>query len=292
MSFADNKTKTLHGRQETWGMGTTVQNLRFLEYWIKKPDKTNSTAPPSYRHHLDHWITKANFSFNTLRALTLRSDKGLCTSAIIRILDACTRSILLYGLEFWGSDQTLVKKADAFIYAALRTLFDLPIATPHRALSSEFSIVPTSIRYNLITRRIAARRILYDPLSWLDEYLPSSKEFLYDFLYSDERGKTFEKGDVVVCTDGSCNGGVSSYSFCIFEDEGCLKPVMEYSAILTPRKTILDAEATALICSLDAALSLPSFTGAIYLLSNCKAALRIVRVIEEQGRVTIEPNYG
>lgn len=100
MSFADNKTKTLHDRIETWGIGTTVQNLRFLGYWIEKPDITNRAAPPSYRHHLDHWLAKANFSFNTLRALTLRSNKGLRTPAIIRILDACTRSVLLYGLEF------------------------------------------------------------------------------------------------------------------------------------------------------------------------------------------------
>ena len=96
MSFADNKTKTLHDRQETWGIGTTVQNLRFLGYWIETPDKTNRTAPPSYRYHLDHWLTKANFSFNTLRALTLRSNKALRTPAILRILEACTRSILLY----------------------------------------------------------------------------------------------------------------------------------------------------------------------------------------------------
>ena len=215
-----------------------------------------------------------------------------------------------YGLEFCGSDQTLIKKADAFIYAALRNLFDLPIATPHRALSSEFSFVPTSIRYRLITRRIAARRLLKDPLQWLDEHLPNgsfrtlirssldqifedtivnwnnkpgSKNFLYNLLCSDETGGGFEKGDLVVCTDGSCNGEISSYSFCIFDDEKCLGLVMEYSVILTPRKTILDAEATALICGLDAALALPNFTGAIYLLSDCKAALRMFSDQKEEG---------
>ena len=310
MSFAANKTKTLHDRQEVWGIGTTVQNLRFLGYWIETPDQTNRTAPPSYQHHLDHWLTKANFSFNTLRALTLRTNKGLRTSAVLRILDACTRSILLYGLEFWGSDQTLIKKADAFIYSALRTLFDLPIATPHRALSSEFSILPTSIRYRLITRRIAARRLLKNPLHWLDEYLPSgslqtlirssldpifgntimnwsnkpgSKDFLCNFLCLNENGKGFEKGDLIVCTDGSCSGGISSYSFCIFEDEDCLGLVMEYSAILTPRKTILDAEAAALICGLDAALVIPNFTGSVYLLSDCKAALRMFSEPKTEG---------
>ena len=310
MSFADNKTKTLYDRQETWAIGTTVQNLRFLGYWIETQNKPNRTAPPSYHYHLDHWLTKANFSFNTLRALTLRSNKGLRTPAILRILEACTRSILLYGLEFWGSDQMLIKKADAFIYAALRTLFDLPIVTPHRALSSEFSIVPTSIQYRLITCHIAARRLLNNPRQWLDEYLPSgsfqtlirssldrifedsivnwnnklgSKDFLYDFLCSEETGEGFEKGDLVVCTDGSNSGGISSYSFCIFEDEKCLGLVIEYCTILTPCKTILDAEATALICGLDATLALPNFTGAIYLLSDCKAALRMFSDPNEEG---------
>ena len=309
MSFAKNKTKTLHDRKETWGIGSTVPNLRFLGYWIETPDDSNRLAPPPYQRHLDHWTTKANFSFNTLRALTLRSNKGLRTPAILKILDACTRSVLLYGLEFWGSDPILVKKADAFIYAALRTLFDLPIATPHRALSSEFSIIPTAIRYQLITRRIAARRLLNDPLEWLNEYLPNgtfrnlirssldrvfeneivkwdnnpgSKRFLEDFLCQDAES-SFKEGDLLVCTDGSNNGGVSSYSFCIFEDEGCSALVMEYNAILTPRKTILDAEATALICGLDAALALPSFTGAIYLLSDCKAALRMLSNPKAEG---------
>ena len=49
---------------------------------------------------------------------------------------------------------------------------------------------------------------------------------------------------------------------------------MEYSARLTPRKTILGAEATALVCGLDASLAIP-FTGSIFLLSDCRAALRI-----------------
>ena len=50
---------------------------------------------------------------------------------------------------------------------------------------------------------------------------------------------------------------------------------MEFKALLTPRKTILDAEATALICGLDAALAFP-FAGSIFLLSDCRAALRIL----------------
>ena len=129
LTFAENKTRTLHDRTETGGIGTSVDSLRYLGYWIETPQTRH--PPPSYNKHLDHWTTKANYSFNFLRALSLRSYNSLRSTTILRILDACTRSMLLYGLEFWGWDHSLVRKADAFIFAAIRSLFDLPIATPH-----------------------------------------------------------------------------------------------------------------------------------------------------------------
>ena len=61
------------------------------------------------------------------------------------------------------------------MYGALRNLFDLPIATPHRAISSEYSALPVSIRFKQITRHIAARRLLFDPLEWLDPHLSSGR---------------------------------------------------------------------------------------------------------------------
>lgn len=45
---------------------------------------------------------------------------------------------------------------------------------------------------------------------------------------------------------------------------------------MTSCKTILDAEATALVCGLDAALALPT-RGKIFLISVCRAALRILQ---------------
>ena len=291
-------------RTETWGIGTSVNTIRFLGYWVDNPPTRNS--PPSYERHINHWTAKANCSLNVLRALTLRSDKGLRTTAILRILDARTRSVLLYGLEFWGSDQTLVRKADAFFFAAASTLFDLPIVTPHRALASEFSIIPTSIRYNYITRHIAARHLIFDPLKWLDNHLPkgpthvrirSSLDSIFEsflvlrrdvstlstfknvFSCQDVPGtelisKEFKEGDLIICTDDSFYGDNLGFSFCIFEKEDCLEPVMEYHALLTPHKTIHDAEATALVCGLDASLALPH-TGSIFLLSDCRPALMI-----------------
>ena len=77
MSFAENKTKTLHDCLSPWGICSTVKQLRFLGYWLDTPPPSARTAPPQFAYHVSHWITKANLAFNTLRALTLRSASGL-----------------------------------------------------------------------------------------------------------------------------------------------------------------------------------------------------------------------
>ena len=102
--------------------------------------------------------------------------------------------------------------------------------------------------------------------------------------------KQLKEGDIIVCTDGSFDGNVLSYSFCIFDKVDCRLPLMEFKALLTPRKTILDAEATALICGLDAALAFP-FAGSIFLLSDCRAALRILLDSSTTGPLSYIPEY-
>ena len=204
----------------------------------------------------------------------------------------------------------LVKKADAFIYGAIRALFDLLIATPHRALSSEFAFLSVHLWHQQIIRHIAARKLTHDPLKWLDNHLPQDSfganvlaslngaiqdsmlawscprpeeppahEF---FCCLDISGDVvckdmFEKGDLVVFTDGSFYDQKLGFSFVIFQDADCIFPLFEYSALLTPRKSILDAEATALVCGLDAALALPH-RGRIFLISDCRATLRIFQI--------------
>ena len=74
MSLAENKTKTIHDRLEDWGIGTTVNKLRFLGYWLETPPPNKRTDSPTFDHHVNHWTTKANYTFNVLRALSLRSD--------------------------------------------------------------------------------------------------------------------------------------------------------------------------------------------------------------------------
>ena len=58
--------------------------------------------------------------------------------------------------------------------------------------------------------------------------------------------------------------------------------MFKYNALLTPRQTILDAEATALVCGHDCALTLPH-RGGIFLISDCRAALRLLQVGPFQG---------
>ena len=82
---------------------------------------------------------------------------------------------------------------------------------------------------------------------------------------------------MLVFTDGSFCNEKLGYSFCIFLDRECLFPIFEYKALLNPHKTILDAEAIALLSGLDAALALPHATGTIYLISDCRAALHLFR---------------
>ena len=60
--------------------------------------------------------------------MTQRTEKGLKTIPALRLLYACTRTMLHYGREFWGNNNKQAKATDAYMYEALRRLFDIPIA--------------------------------------------------------------------------------------------------------------------------------------------------------------------
>ena len=318
MTFTENKTKTVHDHIENWGIGTSVNKLRFLGYWLETPPPDKRTEPPSFDRHLHHWTTKANYTFNVLRALSLRSDRGLRTIAILRILYSCAKYVLLYGIELWGSSPHLIKRADAFMYSALQNLFDHPIATPHRAISSEFTCLPVQIRYQQIIPRISARQLITNRLQGLDAALPEASiqmsahasldsairnsiidwscprvpnptgsEFLFclDVPGDVMCKELFSRGALLVFTDGSCTNGNLGFSFVIYQDADCVSPLFEYNALLTPRKTTLDAEDITLVCGLDAALTLPH-SGKIFLESDCRAALRILQTAPDLGHLS------
>ena len=305
MSFAENKTKTWHDRLDSWGIGTVHPKLRFLGYWLETPTPAQRLKPPTFEHHLSHWTTKANYTLIVLRALSTRSSKGLRTPAILRILDACCRSTLLYGLEFWSHLPDLTQKADSFIYEAIRRLFDMPIATPYRAISSEFGIILCSLRYNTIIKKIPSRLLRHRPLQFMDQIfsstplenkitssidnnysdlpaelkeLPNDGDFLINCVdFSGEISfDDIKNCDLLVFTDGSYKNDVASFGFCIFLGTSWKENISLYEScyVLTPRKSILDAEAIALVVGLQHSLSL-GYTGTIYLFSDNQAALRI-----------------
>jgi hypothetical protein len=153
MSFAANKTKTFHCNNSNQytisGTGTPEKTIRILGYWFDK----NGIGTT----HLNHWTNKAKQTVHLIRAATNRHEKGLRALPTQRLLSACMRSQLHYGIEQWGNKKTLCAKADVFTYTALRRIYDLPPDTPTRAMSAEFGMVPTQIEYQYRTTRLDAR---------------------------------------------------------------------------------------------------------------------------------------
>ena len=96
------------------------------------------------------------------------------------------------------------------------------------------------------------------------------------------RKELFEDGDLIVFTDGSLSDQKLGFSFVIYREADCISPVFEYNAILTSRKTILDAEVKALVGGLGVVLALP-YSGKIFLISNCRTALRILSASPAPG---------
>ena len=153
MSFAENKTKTWTNTG-TWTIGTRIKELRFLGYWY-------TAGTTSTEKHTKHWLTKANYAYNQLRALTQRYEtgKGLNTLSTIRILHSTARTIGLHGIEH--SNEEDCKHIDSFMYETVKRLFDMPINTPHRAISAEFALTPTRIQREYIIARIRQRHTTF-----------------------------------------------------------------------------------------------------------------------------------
>lgn len=305
MSFNKNKTKTWHDRVETWGIGSTSPKLRYLSYWIETPSPLRRLDTPTFNHHLQHWTTKANYMFNVICTLSMCSAKGIRTSAILQIIDACCKSMLHYGIEFWGHIPELIHKADSFVYSAMRALFDLPIATPHCAIWSEFAQTPSTMRYNFIIRRIAARHLMHQPLQFMNSYFApgslnlkftSSIDASYQSLPPASQAlpvtwplnvgdidfslklnfDLLSLCDLLVFSDGSYKEYVASFGVVIFSGDSWKKGVslFEDHGRLTPGNSILDAETFTMITGLRVALSLPH-QGRIFLLSDSQSTLKL-----------------
>ena len=103
--------------------------LCFLGYWLTQKTNHHDLAS-DWEKHLARWSTKANFAHNVIWALTQRTKEGLPPYFAARLLHSICRSVLWYGLKFWGGYERLAAKADAFRLEIGRRLLDAPRATP------------------------------------------------------------------------------------------------------------------------------------------------------------------
>lgn len=281
MGFADNKTKTWHdARPETpWSIGTYTEDLRFLGYWISKDEKTDG-----YSKHVKHWLTKANFSFNQIRALTQRTNGGLNTRAMVRLLTTVTRTMAWYGLEFFGSHKQRCKEVDSFMYETIKRLFDMPTATPHRAILAEFALTPTAIQYEYVKGRNDSRRTKLEVVEKANSIANVSNEAPADAANDEEEPlqpwtvplgetkglqhrtlpdnyptgleelcKLIAASDIIAYTDGSQRPNEPpSFGLVLYDHEG--RTITEENGKLCKGKTIVDAETTAIYMAMELAM--------------------------------------
>ena len=123
MDFAEEKTKTWHDHDAKWSIGETEEKIRFLGYILDKPSAVRRTQEEDWTAHVTDWQTKGNRMYNIIRAMTQRTGSGLRTVPALRLLYAFTKTMLHYGMEFWGHEEKQTKATDAYMYEALRRLF-------------------------------------------------------------------------------------------------------------------------------------------------------------------------
>ena len=220
---------------------------------------------------MTHWQTKGNQVFNIIRAMTQRTEKGLRPVPTLRLLYACTKTMLHYGIEFWGHDEKQTKATDTYMYEALRRLFDIPKATPHRALSSEFALPPTKVQWEYIRRRLEERRKKHDPLGGVEwrrmktedreagSSLPCKIKSTREPRIP-ERGDTAEwekvKGiggtEIAIFTDGSLMDGKTGYGIVAYTEKSLREGKAEWEeAGNMMEKSVLDTGTWAIMRALQ-----------------------------------------
>ena len=209
--------------------------------------------------------------YNIIRAMTQRTEKGLQTVPALRLLYACTKTMLHYGIEFWGQKEKETKATDAYMYEALRRLFDIPKATPHRALSSEYALPLTKIQWEYIRQRLGERRNRSDPLEgipWrkmrdVDKNTEDLTPWRIRSTKEPERPKGGETkeweeiiqmgdGEIAVFTDGSMKKGKVGFSIVAYTTKSLEKGESEWEqAGEMEKKNVLDTETWAIIRALQ-----------------------------------------
>ena len=270
MDFAEEKTKTWHDHEAKWKIGRKEDKIRFLGYFITKPDPVRRTQEEDWTAHVSHWQTKGNIVFNIIRAMTQRTEKGLKTVPALRLLYTCTRTMLHYGIEFWGGNEKQAKATDAYMYEALRRLFDIPIATPHRALWSEFALPPTKIQWEYVRDKLGERRRRHDPTKGIEwrtleaESEGKGSTLPWKIRSANQPGrlregkevdwekiKDIEPGELAIFTDGSLRKGKVGFGIAAYTAKSIEKGEREWEeAASMEGKDIMDAETWAIIRAL------------------------------------------
>ena len=167
--------------------------------------------------------------------MTQRTEGGLRTIPALRLLYACTKTMLHYGIKFWGHKEKQAKAMDAYMYEALRRLFDISKATPHRAISSEHSLPPTKTQWEYIKRKFGERRRRRDPLEGIEwramkeedrearSSLPwrikserKSEKLKKGETEEWEKIKAIGQGEIAIFTDGSVKDGKVGYGIAAY----------------------------------------------------------------------------
>ena len=272
MDFAEEKTKTWHDHEAKWEIGKKEEKTRFLGYIISKPEIGKRTQEEDWTAHTAHWQTKGNQIYNIVRAMTQRTEGGIRTVPALRLLYACTKTMLHYGIEFWGHDEKQTKATDAYMYEALRRLFDIPKATPHRALSSEYALPPTQVQWEYIRQRLGERRKRHDPMKdipWRKmrtEVEEAGSPMPWKIKSENQpkqpkRGETKEwkdierigREEIAIFTDGSMSKGKVEYGIVAYTRESLEQGGAEWEqAGSMENKNILDAEVWAIIQAMKA----------------------------------------
>ena len=141
------------------------------------------------------------------------------------------------------------------MYEALRRLFDIPIATPHRALSSEFALPLTKIQWEYVRKRLGERRRRYDPtkgIGWKEMEIESKgkgitlpwkiKSANLPGHVSEGDTADWEKirdlgaGELAIFTDGSLRGGRVGYGIAAYTEASIERGKTEWEEA-GPRRT-------------------------------------------------------
>lgn len=178
--------------------------------------------------------------------------------------------MLHYGIEFWRHSEKHGKAMDAYMYEALRTLFDMPKATPHRAPSSEYALPPTMIQWEHIRQTLGERRGRHDPpkgIPWrrMKEEGESETTLPWKIRSAKEPGRPkggetkdwdeirgIQGDEMAIFTDGSIKNGKVGFSIVAYKEESLKKGESTWERVGEMKdKNILDAETWAIIRALQ-----------------------------------------